>query len=93
MQSITVRIIGKVGCHLCDDAERVVSAAVRRYSNVVIEHAVLDDNTEWESAYSDKIPVIHIDGVEVAYWRISDETLRGELDSRGAIALPVSPRE
>jgi glutaredoxin len=85
VESITVRIMGKAGCHLCDEAEIVVAEVAADYANVSIEHALLDDRPEWVVQYSDKIPVIHVNGDEVAYWRIRPETLRAELDSRGGI--------
>lgn len=88
MESITVRIIGKPGCHLCDDADAVVQSVAAQYSNVVVEHAVVDDKPEWVVAYADKIPVIHIGADEVAHWRISNEALVRELDSRGGIPAP-----
>lgn len=85
MERISVRIIGKDGCHLCDDAEAVVSSVVAGYTNVSIEHVLLEDNPEWVADYADKIPVIHIGDDEVAYWRITSEKLVTELNSRGGI--------
>lgn len=87
MERIAVRIIGRAGCHLCDEAEVVVNSVAAEYVNVVVQHANLDDNPEWAIVYSDKIPVIHIDGDEVAHWRISKMTLAAELNSRGAIPV------
>jgi hypothetical protein len=87
VESIRVHIIGKAGCHLCDDAEVVVTSVAAKYRNVVVEHSVLDDDAEWAVLYADKIPVIHIDGDEVAYWRISATTLAHELDTRGGIPV------
>jgi hypothetical protein len=85
VERIWVRIIGKDGCHLCDDAQTVVESVVAQYTNVSIEHALLVDNPEWALNYADKIPVIHVGGDEVGYWRISSERLVAELDSRGGI--------
>jgi len=87
VERISVRIIGKDDCHLCADAEAVVESVVAQFTNVAIEHALLDDNPEWVVEYSDKIPVIHIGDDEVAHWRITRERLITELDSRGGIPV------
>jgi hypothetical protein len=78
---------------LCDDADGVVQEVVSGFANVAVDHALLDDNAEWIEAYADKIPVIHIDGDEVAYWRISHDTLNTELESRGGISLTTDAKE
>ena len=85
MQSITVRLIGKPGCHLCDEANLVIEKVVKSFSNVVVEHRNLSEKAEWESQYGDKIPVIHIDNQEFAYWRVNAEALADELLSRGGL--------
>jgi hypothetical protein len=85
VQSITVRLIGKPGCHLCDEAGLVIQGVVENFSNVVVEHRNLDEKTEWESEYSEKIPVIHIDDQEFAYWRVDASALAEALLSRGGL--------
>ena len=88
MQSITVRLIGKPGCHLCDDADLVVTDVVQKFSNVVVEHRSLFEEAAWESEYSEKIPVIHIDDQEFAYWHVDAGALAEALLSRGALPQP-----
>jgi hypothetical protein len=88
VQSITVRLIGKPGCHLCDEADLVIQGVVENFSNVVVEHRNLDEKTEWEREYSEKIPVIHIDDQEFAYWHIDAGALGEALLSRGALPQP-----
>ncbi len=85
MQSITVRLIGRPGCHLCDEADLVVAGVVEKFSNVVVEHRNLFEKTEWEREYSEKIPVIQIDDEEFAHWRVSAEALADALLSRGGL--------
>jgi hypothetical protein len=88
VQSITVRLIGKPGCHLCDEADLVAAGVVQKFSNVALEHRNLDEKTEWESEYSEKIPVIHIDDQEFAYWHVDAGALAEALLSRGALPQP-----
>jgi hypothetical protein len=85
VQSITVRLIGKPGCHLCDEADLVVAGVVQKFSNVALEHRNLFETTEWESEYSEKIPVIQIDDQEFAYWRVDASALAEALLSRGGL--------
>ncbi len=85
MQSITVRLIGKPGCHLCDDADLVIQGVVTNFSNVVVEHRNLAEKTEWESEYSEKIPVIHIDDQEFAYWHVDAQALADALVASGGL--------
>ncbi len=89
MQSITVRLIGKPGCHLCDDADLVIQSVVKKFSNVAVEHRNLHDNPEWESEYAEKIPVIHIDDQEFAYWHIDAGALAEALVSSGGLPQPL----
>ena len=85
MQSITVRVIGKPGCHLCDEADLVVTDVVQKFSNVVVEHRSLFEEAAWESEYSEKIPVILIDGHEFAHWRVDAGALSAALLSHGGL--------
>lgn len=63
----------------------MVSGVVEKFSNVVLEHANLHDNTDWVSAYSEKIPVIQIDNEDFAHWRVRDDELMEALRSKGAL--------
>lgn len=66
----------------------MVAGVVEKFSNVVVEHRNLLDNPDWESQYSEKIPVIHIDDDEFAYWRVNAKALADALLSRGGLPQP-----
>lgn len=85
MKSVTVRLMGKPGCHLCDDADLVIQSVVKNFSNVVVEHRNLQEKPEWESEYRDKIPVIHIDDQEFAQWHVDPDALAEALVARGGL--------
>jgi hypothetical protein len=85
VKSITVRLIGKPGCHLCDDADLVIQGVVKNFSNVVVEHRNLHEKPEWETEYSEKIPVVHIDDQEFAYWHVDAQALADALVSSGGL--------
>lgn len=89
-QTINLTLIGKAGCHLCDDARVVVNAVlgdfraqntgVARHIQVnLVEHDILFDE-ELAAQYMDDIPVLLINGKIHNYWRIDPERLRGALD-------------
>jgi hypothetical protein len=73
-----VVLFSKPGCHLCDDArlvvERVTGALGERYE----ERDVTLDENDWRE-YADSIPVVLVDGVQVDFWRISEDRLRAAL--------------
>ncbi|MEJ3405414.1 glutaredoxin family protein [Rathayibacter sp. YIM 133350] len=76
----TLTLIGKPGCHLCDDAREVVASVVAELSDrseplVVEERSILDDE-QLNARYWDEIPVLLIDGKVHNYWRIDPARLR-----------------
>ena len=88
--TIDVTLIGKSGCHLCDEARVTVNAVVgafrAEYTGVarhiqvnVVEHDILVDEELWNK-YSEEIPVVLINGKVHNYWRIDPIRLRGALD-------------
>ena len=80
MAQTTVTLLGKPGCHLCEDARLVVDrvaadlAAAGRLVEVV-ERSILDD-PELEQRFHDDIPVVLIDGRVHGRWRFEADTLR-----------------
>jgi hypothetical protein len=76
--NIELTLIGKPGCHLCEDAEaavdRVVSAFLVQHLSVTIsitQKNILDD-PELAARYSEEIPVLLINGKVHNYWRIDE---------------------
>ncbi len=70
-----VLLVGKPGCHLCDDARAVVEAVCGAESVAWREVSVLDDPA-LADAYWEQIPVVMVDGDVVGFWRIDPERLR-----------------
>ncbi len=72
-----VTLVTRAGCHLCELAEPVVQAAAAR-ARVPLE--VLDvDADPALRVWSDKVPVVLLDGVEHAYWQVDEKALRAAL--------------
>jgi glutaredoxin len=77
--NIELTLIGKPGCHLCEDAESAVErvlvpflAANPSVSVSLTQHSILDD-AELAARYSEEIPVLLINGTVHNYWRIDEE--------------------
>lgn len=70
-----VTLIGKPGCHLCDDARLVVQAVC---PDGFTEVSVFDD-PELFDRYAELIPVVLVDGEQVAHWRVTSAQLESAL--------------
>lgn len=75
---MTVTLIGKPGCHLCDEARTVVVAVCAELGVQWVERSILDDATLAE-AHWQRIPVIEVDGREIAFWHVTAEQLRAAI--------------
>jgi glutaredoxin len=75
VEQITLSIVGKPGCHLCDDAKEVIDSVVRQFPEVELESVSIEDNPLWADIYGERIPVVLLNGVEHAQWRVDPEKL------------------
>ena len=73
-----VTIYGRTGCHLCEDALKVLQS-LKDELNFEIKEILIDGNEELQSLYGEQIPVTHIDGIHHDYWRVDPERLRKAL--------------
>jgi Glutaredoxin-like domain (DUF836) len=81
-----VLLLGKPGCHLCDEARIVVSRVCDELNVGWTERSILDDPALTER-YAEQIPVTLVDGVEHAVWRVDEARLRSAL--AGGLAQPT----
>ena len=74
-------LIGKPGCHLCDDARAVVDEVLADFGESVslTELSILDDAALLEQ-YVEEIPVLLIDGRVHNIWRVDPARLRSALE-------------
>lgn len=73
-----VTLVGKPGCHLCDDAREVVAAVCAEVGAAWEEKDILQDEA-LHQAYAEQIPVVLVDGEQHDFWRVSPERLRRAL--------------
>ena len=76
-----VTLIGKPGCHLCDDARAVVARVAEDTGAGWQELSILDDPQLYER-YWEQIPVVLVDGEPHDFWRVDEERLRSALAGR-----------
>lgn len=73
-----VSFVTRAGCHLCEQAEPLVRAAAQE-AGVAFERRDVDASPADLAAYSDKVPVVLLDGREHAYWTVDERALRKAL--------------
>jgi glutaredoxin len=73
-----VTLVTRVGCHLCETAEQTLRRLAAElgfwYSEVDV-----DGSAELRAEYSDRVPVVLIDGKEHGYWRVEEARFRAAL--------------
>ncbi|QHC65811.1 glutaredoxin family protein [Rathayibacter sp. VKM Ac-2759] len=85
MADVQLTLVGKPGCHLCDDARTVIDGVLAGLEGepaapvvVLSELSILDD-PELHEQYVEEIPVLLIDGRVHTYWRVDPDRLRRAL--------------
>ncbi|WP_255955678.1 glutaredoxin family protein [Streptomyces odontomachi] len=73
-----VTLIGKPGCHLCDDARAVIEKVCTDLGSSWEEQDILRDE-ELYRKYWEQIPVVLVDGAQHDFWRVSEDRLRRAL--------------
>lgn len=73
-----VTLLGKPGCHLCDEAREVVARVCGDLNVAWDERSILDD-PELERRYGEQIPVTFVDGKQHDFWRVDEGRLRAVL--------------
>jgi len=77
--STVLTLIGKPGCHLCDDARAVVTSVLGSFDSVQLEEfSILDDTVLYEK-YVEEIPVLLLNGKVHNIWRVDPDRLRTAL--------------
>jgi hypothetical protein len=84
MSATVLTLVGKPGCHLCDDARDVVTGVLGgldadRAAEVTLEERSILDDRALADRFAEEIPVLLIDGRVHNYWRIDADRLRAAL--------------
>jgi hypothetical protein len=78
MAEARILLLGKPGCHLCDEA-RTVIARVAGELGTSWEERDITVSEEDTRRYGDQIPVTFVDGVQHDFWRVDEARLRAAL--------------
>jgi glutaredoxin len=82
---VTLVIYGKPGCCLCEKAEQV-AARLRREFSFEIRLADITRDPVLRTRYREAIPVVALDGVEIARGQVTIAGLRAALDRASRLA-------
>jgi glutaredoxin len=83
-EQIQLTMVVRQGCHLCEVAENDLARVLGRFSaeypdtGFEVELVEIDARPEFEK-YTDDIPVLLINGKQVAFWRIDEERIFEQL--------------
>ena len=78
MPTQTVELLSRAGCHLCDDARRLVER-VTAEAGVGWTETDVDADPALRAEFGELVPVVRVDGKELGYWRIDEGRLRRAL--------------
>ena len=76
MATASLTLIGKPGCHLCDDARVVVTRVIGDLASradapqLTLDEVSILDDAALNDRYAEEIPVLLINGRVHNYWRI-----------------------
>jgi hypothetical protein len=73
-----VLLLGRPGCHLCDDARAVIEKVCGELGVSWEERSIVGDD-RLEREYGEQIPVTFVDGRQHDFWRVDEARLRAVL--------------
>ena len=73
-----VTMIGRPGCHLCQDALLVIARVCAEMGESFVEIDI-DSDPALREKYGAEIPVTLVDGRQHDFWRVSEHRLRTAL--------------
>jgi glutaredoxin len=79
-QDHRITLLGKPGCHLCDDARTVIERVATELGVPWDERDITVSEND-QATYGEMIPVTLIDGVQHDFWRVDENRLRAALNA------------
>ena len=73
-----ITLLGKPGCHLCDDARLVIERVAAELA-VPWREVDITADPQLQALWWEQIPVILVDDVQHDYWRVDEQRLRAAL--------------
>ena len=78
-----VTVYTRIGCHLCEEAERVVRSE-QATGGFRLELVDIDRDPELVRRYGVRVPVVAVDGEELFEYEVPVDLLRARLGGVGA---------
>jgi glutaredoxin len=75
-----VRLYGKPGCHLCDEAREVIARVCAEVGTSYDEVDITTD-PDLQRRFGEQIPVTFVDGAQHDFWRVDEHRLRAALSA------------
>ena len=72
-------MLGKPGCHLCDDARAIITEVLTEFPGVTFDERSILDDPALLAEYAEEIPVVLIDDRVHTIWRVDPDRLRAAL--------------
>lgn len=79
MSSVSLVLIGKPDCHLCDDARGVILEVLREFDGIELRELSILDDADLFERYRDEIPVVLVNEKVHTIWRVKADRLRAAL--------------
>jgi glutaredoxin len=76
-----VVLVTRVGCHLCEQAQAIVSRVTTELA-VGYREVDVDADPAMTAEFGDRVPVVLVDGTEHTYWHVDEGRLRRALAGR-----------
>ena len=76
---VRVQIVGRPGCHLCEQAEATV-AQVCQARGIGYRVLSIEDDPALADEYAEYIPVVLVDGIRHDFYRVDAGRLAAALD-------------
>jgi glutaredoxin len=72
-------LITRRDCHLCEVAKEAIARVAAAAAEPGWQELDVDSDPDLLDEYSDRVPVILLDGREHGYWRVEEERLLRDL--------------
>ena len=74
-------LVTRGGCHLCEEAQAIVSRVATELA-VAYREVDVDADPAVTAEYGDRVPVVLVDGTEHTYWQVDEGRLRRAVAGR-----------
>ena len=80
-------MISRSGCHLCDVAEDALARVIGRFGvehpavSYEVERLDVDQDQELLTKYSEEVPVLLLNGRQLAFWKIDEERVFSAMEA------------